>query len=328
MLNLHFSLLPRWRGAAPVERAILAGDAETGVCLMKVEEGLDTGPVYARHAVPIDEDDDARRAAGRTGGASCVPCWSTRWPTAWRACPSPSPSAGRRRSRQDHARGPPPRLGHDRRCSSHRVVRLGSAWTTFRGRRLSVLEAGAVGPPTTGGRRTRPRPGTLRRRPRSRRRTGPSCCDGCSPRAVPPCQPTTGSAGSGPRPASGSGPTKHECSDCDSDRRVEPRPVRAVPLRAAAALRRPAGAVPSGARRARRRPRVRDRRPHQDPARGDGGEGDGRHRLLCRHADAAPRRPTATCPACRSCRATSRPGSARASTSSSPTPRCNGSTTT
>ena len=47
MVNVHFSLLPRWRGAAPVERAILAGDATTGVCLMALEEGLDTGPVYA-----------------------------------------------------------------------------------------------------------------------------------------------------------------------------------------------------------------------------------------------------------------------------------------
>ena len=44
MVNLHFSLLPRWRGAAPVERALLAGDSETGVCLMQLEEGLDTGP--------------------------------------------------------------------------------------------------------------------------------------------------------------------------------------------------------------------------------------------------------------------------------------------
>ena len=56
MVNLHFSLLPRWRGAAPVERAILAGDEETGVCLMKVEEGLDSGPVYARRTVPIDDE--------------------------------------------------------------------------------------------------------------------------------------------------------------------------------------------------------------------------------------------------------------------------------
>ena len=48
MVNLHFSLLPRWRGAAPVERALLAGDDETGVCLMQLEEGLDTGPVFSR----------------------------------------------------------------------------------------------------------------------------------------------------------------------------------------------------------------------------------------------------------------------------------------
>ncbi len=52
-VNVHFSLLPRWRGAAPVERAILAGDAETGVCLMAVEAGLDTGPVFATARVPI-----------------------------------------------------------------------------------------------------------------------------------------------------------------------------------------------------------------------------------------------------------------------------------
>ena len=53
MVNLHFSLLPRWRGAAPVERAILAGDERTGVGLMAVEEGLDTGGVYDRAEVPI-----------------------------------------------------------------------------------------------------------------------------------------------------------------------------------------------------------------------------------------------------------------------------------
>src|ERR1700688_651507 len=48
MVNVHFSLLPRWRGAAPVERAVLAGDTETGVCLMRLEETLDTGPVLDR----------------------------------------------------------------------------------------------------------------------------------------------------------------------------------------------------------------------------------------------------------------------------------------
>jgi len=52
-VNVHFSLLPRWRGAAPVERAMLAGDTETGVCVMQLEAGLDTGPVYASRTVQI-----------------------------------------------------------------------------------------------------------------------------------------------------------------------------------------------------------------------------------------------------------------------------------
>ena len=53
MINVHFSLLPRWRGAAPVERAILAGDDVTGVCIMDLEETLDTGPVHACREVPL-----------------------------------------------------------------------------------------------------------------------------------------------------------------------------------------------------------------------------------------------------------------------------------
>jgi methionyl-tRNA formyltransferase len=52
-LNIHGSLLPRWRGAAPVQRAVLAGDRETGVAIMQMDAGLDTGPVYAQRAVPI-----------------------------------------------------------------------------------------------------------------------------------------------------------------------------------------------------------------------------------------------------------------------------------
>jgi methionyl-tRNA formyltransferase len=59
--NVHASLLPRWRGAAPIQRAILAGDAESGVCLMQMEAGLDTGPVLLRRAVPI--------APNETGGS-------------------------------------------------------------------------------------------------------------------------------------------------------------------------------------------------------------------------------------------------------------------
>jgi methionyl-tRNA formyltransferase len=55
MLNVHFSLLPRWRGAAPVERAILAGDERTGVCVMELEATLDTGPVLSRSEVLIGD---------------------------------------------------------------------------------------------------------------------------------------------------------------------------------------------------------------------------------------------------------------------------------
>ena len=54
--NLHASLLPRWRGAAPIQRAIMAGDRETGVMVMKMEEGLDTGPVAMAERVPIGPD--------------------------------------------------------------------------------------------------------------------------------------------------------------------------------------------------------------------------------------------------------------------------------
>ena len=56
-LNIHASLLPRWRGAAPIHRAIMAGDRETGVCIMQMEAGLDTGPVLLREALTIEEEE-------------------------------------------------------------------------------------------------------------------------------------------------------------------------------------------------------------------------------------------------------------------------------
>ncbi len=59
-LNIHASLLPRWRGAAPIQRAILAGDNETGVCIIQMDEGLDTGGVLLAQAVRIDEADTAQ----------------------------------------------------------------------------------------------------------------------------------------------------------------------------------------------------------------------------------------------------------------------------
>ncbi|HHJ13462.1 MAG TPA: methionyl-tRNA formyltransferase [Gammaproteobacteria bacterium] len=67
-VNLHASLLPRWRGAAPIQRAILAGDRESGVCLMQMEEGLDTGPVLAEVRTPIREDDTGGSLHDRLSG--------------------------------------------------------------------------------------------------------------------------------------------------------------------------------------------------------------------------------------------------------------------
>jgi methionyl-tRNA formyltransferase len=75
-LNIHASLLPRWRGAAPIQRALLAGDSETGVCLMRMEAGLDTGPVMARERVPIGPADTGGTLHDRLaelGGRMIVP---------------------------------------------------------------------------------------------------------------------------------------------------------------------------------------------------------------------------------------------------------------
>src|SRR5215470_6385054 len=73
--NVHASLLPRWRGAAPINRAIMAGDAETGVMVMKMEEGLDTGPVAMAERVRIGADETAGELHDRLAGlgASLVP---------------------------------------------------------------------------------------------------------------------------------------------------------------------------------------------------------------------------------------------------------------
>jgi methionyl-tRNA formyltransferase len=144
MVNLHFSLLPRWRGAAPVERAILAGDVETGVCLMKVEAGLDTGPVYARRVVAIGPDVDLtalRHELVAVGSDLLV----DELAGGLAALPTPEPQHGEptiaaKLSAEDlHLRWP------DEALQLHRVVRLGKAWTTFRGKRLGVLKAVPVG---------------------------------------------------------------------------------------------------------------------------------------------------------------------------------------
>src|SRR5450432_2108021 len=69
-MNLHASLLPRWRGAAPINWSIMHGDHETGVCLMQMDEGLDTGPVYARRAIAIGDQETAGELAERLAATS------------------------------------------------------------------------------------------------------------------------------------------------------------------------------------------------------------------------------------------------------------------
>jgi methionyl-tRNA formyltransferase len=74
-INIHASLLPRWRGAAPIQRAILAGDSETGITLMRIDEGLDTGPIIAQHPLPIaprETGGSLRDKLARMGGAAIV----------------------------------------------------------------------------------------------------------------------------------------------------------------------------------------------------------------------------------------------------------------
>jgi methionyl-tRNA formyltransferase len=140
MVNIHFSLLPRWRGAAPVERALLAGDERTGVCLMEVAEGLDTGAVYAVADTPIGPDDTAEDLRARLAdmGAEMLV------DTLRSGLPVPQPQQGEATTA---AKIDPAELQIDweRPASElHRLVRLGGAWTTFRQRRLKLWEAEVV----------------------------------------------------------------------------------------------------------------------------------------------------------------------------------------
>ncbi len=76
-INVHASLLPRWRGAAPIERAIMAGDEESGISIMKMDKGLDTGPVYATRPWPITRETDAaalEQALARVGSVALLDC--------------------------------------------------------------------------------------------------------------------------------------------------------------------------------------------------------------------------------------------------------------
>ena len=144
MINVHFSLLPRWRGAAPVERAILAGDERTGVCIMDIEEGLDTGAVYRCTEIAIDPDatlDELRTTLVDEGTRLVLD-------TLEHGLGEATPQEGE------------PVYAHKIDPSEleidwtqpaldiHRRVRLGGAWTTHNGKRVKVWRTAL---PATGG---------------------------------------------------------------------------------------------------------------------------------------------------------------------------------
>jgi len=141
MVNLHFSLLPRWRGAAPVERALMAGDQETGVCLMDVAEGLDTGGVRARVATPIGSDDTAADLRERLSGlgAELLVDWLRGFVADGPGVAEPQagePTWAHKLDRTDLW------LDWDRTADElHRLVRVGGAHTTFRGEPLKAWVA-------------------------------------------------------------------------------------------------------------------------------------------------------------------------------------------
>jgi methionyl-tRNA formyltransferase len=143
MVNVHFSLLPRWRGAAPVERAVLAGDAETGVSLMRLEEGLDTGPVVATVAVEVGVGEHAAALTRRlsvTGAQLLVNALAG-------GVDALGPGTAQQGTPTYAEKISPDDLRLDwRRPASEleRVVRLDRAWTMFRGERLLVLDARAI----------------------------------------------------------------------------------------------------------------------------------------------------------------------------------------
>jgi methionyl-tRNA formyltransferase len=137
MLNVHFSLLPRWRGAAPVERAILAGDEVTGVCVMGLEASLDTGPVFARASTPVGEKyaEELTAELSHTGAKLLIDVLArTPWPT-------PVPQAGEATYAAKLAAADfeldPARGAED----LARIVRAGRATCHVEGRRLVVVRA-------------------------------------------------------------------------------------------------------------------------------------------------------------------------------------------
>jgi len=140
MVNLHVSLLPKWRGAAPIERALLAGDTQTGVCLMQIEEGLDTGGVIGRRTMAITDSttaDDIRSHLIAEGSQLLIEQLNS-------GLDPVVPQAGDATYAE---KIDSTELHIDWSKSANeisRLIRLGNAWTVFRGKRLKIHQADVV----------------------------------------------------------------------------------------------------------------------------------------------------------------------------------------
>jgi len=137
MINIHFSLLPRWRGAAPLERAILAGDTKTGVCIMELEETLDTGGIYRCVEIPIGPNQtlEELREKSVSEGVDLL------LQSLEEGLGSPTPQLGEPSYAHKISNS---ELEIDWGLSSEeilRLVRLGRAWTTVSGSRLRIHSA-------------------------------------------------------------------------------------------------------------------------------------------------------------------------------------------
>ncbi|WP_424832632.1 methionyl-tRNA formyltransferase [Ruegeria sp.] len=140
-LNIHASLLPRWRGAAPIHRAIMAGDAQTGICIMQMEAGLDTGPVLLREATDIGIEETTAQLHDRLSdmGAALIVEALTRLPD---LTPDPQPEDGvtyatkidKSEARIDWTR---PAAEVDRQIRG--LSPFPGAWTEVNGQRVKVL---------------------------------------------------------------------------------------------------------------------------------------------------------------------------------------------
>jgi len=140
MLNIHFSDLPRWRGAAPVERAILAGDATTAIAIMSVVEGLDEGDVWAVREVPITDDDtlvSLWQLMAVDGARLLID-------TMQAGLTAPQPQVGE--PVYAHKLSPKDRRLDWSRSAAEldRVVRVGGAWTELAGERFKIHEVALV----------------------------------------------------------------------------------------------------------------------------------------------------------------------------------------